>query len=232
MYLTRMFLNPQRRGTRYLLSSPQRMHAAVLAGFPPTATLATGRVLWRLDRGERHELTLWISSPGRPDLTSLVEQAGWAFQDEPWQTADLERLLTRLQAGQRWVFRLTANPVIARSRDGGRSRLVGLALRDQERWLASRSSQWGFEVAGEAERREDSANGQLAVSNRRNVQFRRGHGGKGHRVTLSIATYDGTLTVTDPARLREAMINGIGRAKGYGCGLLTLAPTTPPASDA
>lgn len=184
-------------------------------------------MLWRLDRGERHELTLWISSPYRPDLTSLVEQAGWAFQEEPWQTADLEHLLTRLRTDQQWVFRLTANPVVAKSRGRSRSHLVGLTLPEQEKWLASRSDLCGFEVAGEAGRPEGFANGKLAVSNRRTIRFRRGQGGQGRQVTLSVATYDGTLTVTDPDRLREAMVNGIGRAKGYGCGLLTLALVTP-----
>lgn len=37
MYLTQMPLNPQRRATRELVLSPQRMHAAVLAGFLPGA---------------------------------------------------------------------------------------------------------------------------------------------------------------------------------------------------
>ena len=39
-------------------------------------------------------------------------------------------------------------------------------------------------------------------------------------------TFDGSLTVTDPEKLRHALSNGIGRAKGYGCGMLTLAPAT------
>jgi CRISPR system Cascade subunit CasE len=41
-----------------------------------------------------------------------------------------------------------------------------------------------------------------------------------------MATYDGILTVTDPALLRRALCHGVGRAKAYGCGLLTLAPVS------
>ena len=41
-------------------------------------------------------------------------------------------------------------------------------------------------------------------------------------VTLRQAQFDGTLTVTDVESLQGALINGIGRGKGYGCGLLTL----------
>ena len=51
MFLTRIFLNPRRRGCRELISSRQRLHAAVLNCFPPGALDAPdeGRLLWRLD---------------------------------------------------------------------------------------------------------------------------------------------------------------------------------------
>ncbi|WP_443075506.1 type I-E CRISPR-associated protein Cas6/Cse3/CasE [Streptomyces sp. NBC_01483] len=46
----------------------------------------------------------------------------------------------------------------------------------------------------------------------------------GPRVTVSTATFQGRLRVTDPDTLRNALLAGIGPAKGYGQGLLTLAP--------
>ncbi|MCP2330897.1 hypothetical protein G443_001167 [Actinoalloteichus cyanogriseus DSM 43889] len=45
----------------------------------------------------------------------------------------------------------------------------------------------------------------------------------GQRVTLAIATFEGKLRVIDVDRLRHALTHGIGHAKAYGCGLLTLA---------
>lgn len=39
-------------------------------------------------------------------------------------------------------------------------------------------------------------------------------------------TFDGRLEVTDPAALRRTLTQGIGKAKAYGCGLITLAPLT------
>ncbi|MEV0226251.1 type I-E CRISPR-associated protein Cas6/Cse3/CasE [Streptomyces sp. NPDC050704] len=46
----------------------------------------------------------------------------------------------------------------------------------------------------------------------------------GPRVTISTATFQGRLRVTDPDALRTALLTGIGPAKGYSQGLLTLAP--------
>ena len=46
----------------------------------------------------------------------------------------------------------------------------------------------------------------------------------GNKVTFTRAQYDGVLRVTDADALRRALVCGIGHAKGFGCGLLTLVP--------
>ena len=66
----------------------------------------------------------------------------------------------------------------------------------------------------------DTGDPDLAIIGRDIASFRR----SGRRVTLARATYQGRLAVTDPDLLRAAMVNGMGPAKAYGCGLLTLAP--------
>jgi len=220
MFLTRMYLNPARRGTRFLLSSPQRIHAAVLNGFPPESSDGDGRILWRTDENP-HELILYVSSPARPDLTHLVEQAGWPTAPAPWQTASLEPLLDRLAAGQRWAFRLTANPVRSVT-EPGRSRgkrYAHVTVAQQLGWLADRSEGWGFSIG-------DIGQPTAEVIARRTNSFNRHSDGHQRQVTVATAVFQGSLQVTDPAVLAGAMRDGMGRAKGYGCGLLTLAPLT------
>ena len=48
MYLTRIYLNPHRRGAKQLMRSRQMLHAAVLNCFPPGVLddPGTPRVLW------------------------------------------------------------------------------------------------------------------------------------------------------------------------------------------
>ena len=58
------------------------------------------------------------------------------------------------------------------------------------------------------------------VVQRETQRFKRG----GSQVTIVRATFQGVLEVTSADALREALVNGVGRAKAYGCGLLTLAP--------
>lgn len=97
----------------------------------------------------------------------------------------------------------------------------------QLQWLLDKSEHLGFSVREDLDREPT-----VQVSARQTRQFRRKDpqaAAEHHRVTLVVAQYDGVLTVTDADRLRTALCDGIGPAKAYGCGLLTLAPLADPA---
>lgn len=223
-WFSRVMLNPQRRGAQKLMGSPQAMHAAVMAAFAPGAlenSSTEGRVLWRLD--SRHpEHTLYVVSPEEPDLQHVVEQAGWATSTA--DMTDYSRFLNQLRLGQEWRFRLRANPVKSVKEEGSsRGKLLPHVTPAQQlEWLKSRGQKLGFELAGGAGERGTEVL-DVAVTGRGDRRFRRRtDGGKADTVTLRQAQFDGTLTVTDVAALRDTLVNGIGRGKAYGCGLMTL----------
>lgn len=221
MYLTQMPLNPQRRSTRDLVGSPQRIHAAVLAGFLP-GVADRGRVLWRLDADGPHSLNLFVVSAEVPSFDALAEQAGWS-SNPVWKTADYDRFLSNLALGQRWVFRLVANPVRAiRDAGDGNSRGKRVPLikeADQREWLVARSERLGFSIPSGA-----SGGPNMVITKSERVRFDRHTDGVTRSVTVQSARFDGVLDVTDAEALRESLTHGVGGAKGYGCGLLTLAP--------
>ncbi|MEV0537904.1 type I-E CRISPR-associated protein Cas6/Cse3/CasE [Kitasatospora sp. NPDC050463] len=232
MYLTRFRLNTARPDARRLLSSPQTMHAAVMSSFPELLPTAPGpRVLWRVDHNAPAEVLLYVVSPSRPDLTHLVEQAGWpaaaATGTAGWQTYNYAPFLERLDKGTCWNFRLAANPVHhVRVKDGTPTkRTAHITPRHQMQWLLQRQEAGGFRITTKPLDRRHTEHGdehQLAVHSQRNTAFtKRGAAG---RVTLTTVTFDGRLEVTDPDALRGVLIGGLGKAKAYGCGLLTLAP--------
>lgn len=217
MYLTQFEINPARRGAQKLLGSPQAMHAAVLAGFP-SDDAHRGRVLWRVDSG-RHRTYLYVSSTQRPDLTHLVEQAGWPTT-ATWACGDLGALLGSLTIGQDWRFRLTANPTRStRVGDRERSQRLGCVTAQQQLdWFLVRTAGWGISIPVK------DGNPEVVVNGRGVRSFQR----QGSRVTVATATFDGRLEIVDPDLLRAAMVDGIGPAKAYGCGLLTLAHVCSP----
>lgn len=220
MYLTSIALNPSRRETRKLVSSPQAMHAAVLCGFPPGASAGDGRVLWRLDQEAPHDLSLWVSSPTRPDYRGLVENTSWPESPVAWRTADTDPFLDQLDTGQAWRFRTTLNPTRSISRkDHGRGRVKAVPDDEQVDWLLSKAEQHGFAIG-----QNSLGLPNLSATKQRTVRFERRTGGKPRTVTVVTATFDGILEVRNAAALRHVLVAGMGRAKGYGCGLLTLAP--------
>jgi CRISPR system Cascade subunit CasE len=221
MFLTRFHFNPARRGARKLLGSPHATHAAVRAAFASAAAYerAGARTLWRLDNPAPGNIILYIVSPGQPDLTHLVEQAGWpTLPEASWETRSYDGLLASLEPKQRWAFRLTANPVHSgrKTEESKDTQRFGyLREREQAQWLTDRAARYGFCVIAQADGTPN-----LALHHRQTVTFKRGNG----NVTLVTTTFDGVLEIVDADMFRRSLINGIGHAKAYGCGMLTLAP--------
>lgn len=217
MFLTRFEINTARRAARELLASPQKMHAAVLAGFPSIRrpTDADGRVLWRLDQ-HRHQALLYLVSPTQPDLTHLVEAVGWPAT-QTWSTRHYTPFLDALTKGEQWAFRLTANPVSSRRKTPDAAttqRFAHVTVSQQTDWLLTRTQRHGFTIVTGTHDEPD-----VAVRRRQTLRFPR----QGQTVTLGTAVLEGRLEIADPQLLRRALIQGIGPGKGYGCGLLTLA---------
>ena len=231
-YLSRIPLDPMRSGTRKLLENPQAMHAAVLGGV--SVQPVTERVLWRLEQSRDACNVLVQTESAAPTWENLIDQAG-ICGDSPatFRVADMGALLEHLDEGSEFAFRLRANPTSSTKTPlnptpNQQSRLAQLArprgvrvghrtADAQLRWFLERASggksRWGFSV-------DISGEPRVTLMGRESVWFFKG----GHRVSLATATFAGRLVVTDVALFREHLLGGIGPAKAYGCGLLTLGP--------
>lgn len=232
MYISRVPLNGARHAAMELISSPSKMHGAVESSFPPMAPESAlsetddeeGRILWRIDRahGEGRSAWLYVVSPRKPDFTHLCEQAGWPVEGG-WETKDYEALLNRIEPGLRCQFRLKANPVRKVLKDkGAKSKrdVVGsiqghVTVEQQMQWLIDRSEQHGFRILHDSD-----GFIQLRVSQRGKGSFAH----SGSRATLLTAVFDGLLEVVDSELFRHTLCFGLGRAKAFGCGLMTVVP--------
>lgn len=172
---------------------------------------------------------LWQLFPGRPSdqrdflfrAEEQSQQAGTIFllqsPDTPIASADGVRLLAepkslaglQLQSGQTLRFKLTANPSKKiRDRDDAERKIRVPLIREEEQlgWL--RRKMEGAAVVEAATARTNQP-----------LYFRKG-GQAGKIVTV---TFEGVLSVANTEALRERIYAGIGAAKGFGCGLLSLA---------
>lgn len=234
-WLSRVWLNPLRQNSQRLLNDPQRLHAAVLGGL--AVQPVTERVLWRLEPGA-HRMDLYVLTRQRPSWEHLVEQAGWPGADTAQAVVgDYRPLLDRLTVGQEYVFKLRANPVSstvnpaspsARQKERlaatDRPRGVVVAhstVEHQLRWLTERIETWGFSLMPN---HHGDPQVEIVGRERRSFTKARADGRGTHRITLQAVTYQGRVRVLDSQAAVGALLDGVGRAKAYGCGLLTLAP--------
>jgi CRISPR system Cascade subunit CasE len=101
-----------------------------------------------------------------------------------------------------------ANPVYA----GGGKRHACETLDKKRQWLLERAERNGFLL-------EENS---FDIVGSDTVKFCRGRNHK-HEVTLSRVTFEGALSIADAEPFKTALVQGIGHAKAYGCGMLTIA---------
>jgi CRISPR system Cascade subunit CasE len=210
MHLSRLILNPRSRQVRSELSSPYQMHRTLMRAFPDASQGGPGRVLFRVDQMPRGNTPmLLVQSEKEPDWSWLRQNGDYTIPGEggepPWQCKPFEPSVAE---GQHLAFRLRANPTV--KRDGKR---LGL-LKEQEQavWLERKARAGGFRVIS------------CHIVPEGMVKDEK-HTKQGtHPLSFYAVRYEGVLEVTDPDRFRETLAAGIGPAKGYGFGLLSVAP--------
>jgi len=203
MFLARLQLNQSRRAVGWA-SNPYRVHQRLRLAWP-----AEPRLLFRIeDLPDGRGTQILVQAHSSPDWSA-------AFGDFPVLLGPPEHksFEPRLETGRRYRFRLLANPTAKKKNEQGRPVRLSLFKEDDQRsWLARKLAGAGAELLG-------------CTAAARGLQRSRKHSQKQEGMQTHFAvSFEGLLRVNDPARLQEAVEHGIGPAKGYGFGLLSLAP--------
>lgn len=206
MYVTRLFLNPRSQRVYRDTKDVVQLHRAVMSLFPddvgssPRHTLG---VLHRLDVGRTACLT--VQSTVSPDFNSLPDKYFDPEHPKP-VIEDVSKGRELLRPGDLCLFRLAGNTT--KKVDGKR-----VALRsepDLMAWLERNANGSGFRV--------------------KNVRYTGlsvqtgAHANKS--VILTGTRFDGLLEVVDSDLFRNALRAGIGPAKAFGYGLLSIRRLT------
>ncbi len=215
MFYSLLTLNLRSHQVQSEIASPYEMHKTLLKAFP-AGKFGIGRadpeaagVLFRLDSQDEEALTVLVQSRAAPDWSVL--NPGYLLAAPQVKQRELS-----LQAGQHLSFRLRANPTVKKDRPGKeQGRRVGIYDEEgQLAWLARKGEQHGFRVLQAQISRDGKIKDDDAIH----------RGTVTHKLELLSVQFDGILQVTDPEKLVAAVETGIGSAKGFGFGLLSLAP--------
>lgn len=209
MFLSRIHLDLNSRNTLRALNSPSVFHGAVESSFIG----ARKRDLWRIDKLD-NRLYLLLLSEDEPDLRSFCQQFGYA--DKGYEIKSYDGLLSKINAGDVWRFRVTANATRSVSDMGNSKRgkvSACISTESQKKWLIDKSNKNGFSVTADS----------FEVVQSKWLRF---YKKASREISLFSVTYEGLLEVTDAEAFRRALTNGIGRGKAYGMGLLTVISPT------
>ena len=201
-YLALLNMNPRSRAARRDMADPASMHRTLMSLFPQ-AQSGTARdefaVLWRIEHGDTP--TVLLQAAREPDFASLPN--GYATHD----LKPLDPHLAFLADGGIVYYRAVLNPTRS-SRMHATNRQHVIPSADRAAWWGSRARSAGLLLLD-----KPRLTGQQARHINRN----------GTRFPVYSFRVDGTAKTEDAATLRDAISTGIGRAKPWGCGLLTVA---------
>ncbi|WP_284742295.1 type I-E CRISPR-associated protein Cas6/Cse3/CasE [Amycolatopsis sp. RTGN1] len=213
MFLSKLTINIRSRTFRRDYANVHDMHRTLMSVYPelPPSNEArrTHGLLWRLD-SHRGGFVQYVQSHSKPEWSKLPT----GHLAAPAEVRPLQPVLDAVSPGRKFAFRFTANPTKCDSKT--RKRFPLRQPTDQIDWLIRQGERHGFVVPSAAGGLPDLAVTPIAAAT--------GRKDGSTKITVEPVRFDGHLIVTDREAFTAALADGIGRAKAYGCGLLSLAP--------
>lgn len=246
-YLTRLFPNLRSYHVRDALRNPYQMHRNLMAAFPDVGADTPARshfkVLHRLDvvpdpltRSPRPAVL--VQSAVEPDWLRLHHDDNGASWTERFNTKPFNPTPEWFARADVVRFRLRANPskrLHRRSTDADGNRVDAHAIgkrveirspEQQHQWLVRQGAHHGFELVQVRAQPDTEAPVFDVADKPEGKAIARKPDGKNNVITITHAAvlFEGFLRVRNACDLVDALLNGIGPAKAFGFGLLSLAP--------
>ncbi|MDP8243564.1 MAG: type I-E CRISPR-associated protein Cas6/Cse3/CasE [Candidatus Hinthialibacter antarcticus] len=230
MYLSRLMLNPENRQVQKDLSDCHNLHRTLLRAFEFDEKSDFPRnsvgLLHRTDIDPRARMPVVLAQSNiKPDWSNIEGRFKRYFvsYEEARDIKSVESAYQGLKQEQVLSFRLRANPtrkVNTKSNpDGTKSngrREPIRGDREQIDWLKRKGDQAGFTLLSVALNQD-------VLDMRSLTETAMQVGEKNtHRMTFHSVLYEGRLRITNVDLFQDALRKGIGPAKAYGFGLLSI----------
>jgi len=202
MFISQIYLDRGKHDTARALYNRNILHGAIEQCFHGERQ----HPLWRIDsNGGR--LSVLVVSKDVPDFSLFEKQFG--ISGVPPQTKSYDDFLKKsVSQGEIMRFHITANPTI--KKDGKR---IPLNMRPTSKqkycasdWFSDRLESHGAKIIS----------GEITSYDTHRIKKEK------NTITMVTADFDGYLKVVNRVKMVEALSNGIGHGKAYGCGMITV----------
>jgi CRISPR system Cascade subunit CasE len=218
MYLTRLVLSPRSRLVRKDLADCQGLHRTIMRAFPEVSgeeARAQLGVLYRLEDDPRTgAISLYAQSEAEPDWSRLPPDY---FVGQP-ECKPVAEAYGRIKEGMVLRYRLRVNPTrkidTKTGPDGEKRNGRRVAVRGDDAllsWIERKATTGGFRLLD-------------VVIHDSGLQARVAGDHPNGELRFQGVLFEGRLAVVDAELFRQTLRAGIGSAKAYGFGLLSVGP--------
>ena len=212
MYLSKLTLNLYNKQARREIASPYEMHRTLAKAFAQNGDFAGNRMLFRIEAPQNNSISsgidVIVQSRNIDPVWDNLTVKGDYFLNEP-QTKKVN--LGNLPVGI-YKFRLIANPTIKKN-----GKRFGLYKEEEQLdWLKRKGRQHGFEPVFV------NCSGFTIGSKSKTNKMEQDKAKKSDIYHFGV-TFEGVIKINDASKAIEALLSGIGSAKAFGFGLLTVA---------
>lgn len=208
MYLSRLLLDPANRQVRAEIANRYQLHRTLTAQFKRSTRNQIG-LLYRLEPEDLYTykpITLLVQTQIEPEWDALRNK-GLLTHDAEVKVFDVHS-----QIGSQYYFRLFANPTIRRAKGEWAGKRVELRTEEEwAAWLTRKGKSGGFQIL--------TAN----ATDKGKIISQKFDDDKSQKIQHQAVLFEGALEVNHPDLFTLTITNGIGSAKGFGFGLLSIA---------
>lgn len=138
--------------------------------------------------------TILLASEDEPDKEALGKYGNVIIKD-------YSKFINNVNTQRPYQFKLVANPL---QMDIKNRRIPCHGNSQRLEWLKKQGARYGFTII------------QAQVVGYKENKIRK------HCFTVKSVTFEGILQITDTKKFKQALVQGIGREKAYGCGMVTV----------
>ena len=210
IFLSRLILNPRTRRVQHEITNLYELHRTIMQAYPADQERKKAAVLFRVEQHNglySSNPKVLVQSTAKPDWRFLEAEKNYLFEPKIL----VKEYTPNITNNDVFRFTLRANPT---RRIKETRKLIGI-VKELEliEWIRTKGDQYGFSMDFDS----------LVIRKIPPYTMYKKQENEVIKISLLATDFSGYLQVVDREKFLIGVVEGIGRGRSFGCGLLSLA---------